>query len=166
MTHRLRRVSARPLPAFKDYVEVLAKWLHELDAWALAITFTIKRHDHRGRPVNQHVVNKTIRHFVNTLNQGCFGRSKADKGFTVGFAAAYGWGIYDDHPHVHISVTTPKHIAIEMFYDLIDKASKACHWIDKHRKIERYRDMGWMRYLVHHGADQVLVELVRPAHPA
>lgn len=57
MTHRLRRVSARPLPAFKDYVEVLAKWLHELDAWALAITFTIKRHDHRGRPVNQQVVN-------------------------------------------------------------------------------------------------------------
>lgn len=165
MSRRLHRVAARPLPAFKNYVETLAKWLHELDAWALAITLTIKRHDHRGRPVNQQVVNKTVRHFVNMLNQACFGRSKAKKGFTVGFAAAYGWGVYENHPHVHISVTAPKHIAIEMFYDLIDRASKTCHWIDKHRKIERYRDIGWTRYLVHHGTDQVLLELVRPAHP-
>lgn len=166
MSRRLHRVAARPLPAFKNYVQTLAKWLHELDAWALAITLTIKRHDHRGRPVNQQVVNKTVRHFVNTLNQACFGRRRARKGFTVGFAAAYGWGIYDDHPHLHLSVTVPKHIAIEEFCNLIDRVSNAVHWIDEHRKIERYRDMGWMRYLVHHGADQVLIELVRPSHPA
>jgi len=166
MSRRLHRVAARPLPAFKNYVQTLAKWLHELDAWALAITLTIKRHDHRGRPVNQQVVNKTVRHFVNTLNQACFGRRRARKGFTVGFAAAYGWGIYDDHPHVHISLTAPKHIAIEEFFDLINKVSNSCQWIDERRKIERYRDMGWMRYLVHYGNDQVLIELVRPSHPA
>jgi hypothetical protein len=149
-----------------EVVETMAKWLHELDAWALAITLTIKRHDHRGRPVNQQVVNSAARHFINALNQACFGRHRARRGFTVGFAAAYGWGIYENHPHIHLSVTVPKHIAIEEFCNLIDGVSNAVHWIDEHRKLERYRDMGWMRYLVHHGADQVLVELVRPSHPA
>jgi hypothetical protein len=152
--------------ASRELEESMVEWLHDLDAWAVALTITFKRHDHHGRPVSQQIVDQTARHFVNTLNQVCFGRRKARKGFTVGIAVSYGWGTYEDHPHLHISLASPKHISVEQFYDEINKALTACNWINEHRRIARYRDVGWTQYLVDHGTDQVLLDLVRRSHPA
>jgi hypothetical protein len=51
------------------------------------------------------------------------------------------------------------------FSDLIERAASQMALVGEQRVIKPYRDHGWPKYLVEHGTDQVILELLRPPRP-
>jgi hypothetical protein len=51
------------------------------------------------------------------------------------------------------------------FADLIDRAASQMALVGEQRVINPYRDHGWPKYLVAHGTDHVILELLRPPRP-
>lgn len=145
--------------------QAVADWLGNLAPWTFAVTFTIKRHDAQGNKVNQFTVVSAARHFLALLNVSCFGASKARRHHTVGSAVSFGWGSYGDHPHLHLSLAAPADMHSEKFLELIEKAALRTYWIHRQQDIQSYRNQGWMYYMVGHGADNVLLSLVRRPNP-
>lgn len=145
---------------------LLIDWLHSLAAWTHAVTFTLKHHDERGVQATQKIMKDTARHFLVVLNAACFGASNARRGYRVGSAVSFGWGVYGDHPHLHFSLAAPAHLEDQKFVSLIKSIASRIFWIDQQKKIKPYRDQGWSEYLVDHGMDNVILDLVRPSMPA
>jgi hypothetical protein len=141
----------------------MGTWLHDREPWTLAVTFTLRRQDWRGRPVSQRILIDTAEHFLRRLDATCFGPSKARRGHRVGSAVSFGWGVYDDHPHLHLSLAAPSELTQKRFAELVDVAARRTYWIDRQREIKPYRDRGWMSYSVGHGTDNVILDLVRPS---
>jgi hypothetical protein len=143
--------------------EAMGAWLHEREPWALAVTFTLRRQDRQGRPMSQRILIDTAEHFLIRLDAACFGPSKARRGHCVGSAVSFGWGAYGDNPHLHWSLVLPTHLELEKFIQRIIQAALKVYWIDRQHEIKPYRDQGWMSYLVDHGMDNVILDLVRPS---
>ena len=51
------------------------------------------------------------------------------------------------------------------FADLIDRAASQMALVGEQRVVNPYRDHGWPKYLVEHGTDHVILELLRPPRP-
>jgi hypothetical protein len=139
-----------------------AVWLDALAPWTHAVTLTCKRLSHRNRPITDHVIPSTARHVVQRLNIKCFGKN-ARKGASVAVVATYGWGVYDLHPHLHFCFECPPHLSYEAFSALIEEAANETYWIDRQRCTKPYLDEGWASYLIRHGTDQLIVDLIVPS---
>jgi hypothetical protein len=141
----------------------MAEWLHQSAPWMLAVTLTLRRRDQMGRPISERILFDTARHFLILLNVACFGSRKARRGHSVQVAVSFGWGAYRDNPHLHFSFTVPVHLTLDQLVSFVEEASRRTYWIDRHRDIQPYRDRGWMEYMVDHGSDNVILELLRPS---
>ena len=145
--------------------EALKSWLHELAPWTHAVTLTLKRRDARGLPISQSILEDTCRHFQKRLNHACFGRRRFCRGHSIASAIVYGWGAYGDHPHLHLSLACPRHLAHKELTVLITNCADQTFWINSQRIIKPYLDEGWFEYLIAHGADHLILQLVSPARP-
>lgn len=141
---------------------VLGRWLHSLALWSHAATFTCKRHDENGYPINERILIDTAGHLIHRLNYKCF-RKRARRGQSVGVTMTLGWGVYEIHPHIHGSFECPGHLSYDEFSDLLNRSANETFWIDRERCIKTYDNAGWMDYMVEHGADQLIVPLIRPS---
>lgn len=155
---RLRSTSALDL--------VLADWLHHGAHWTLAVTYTLRRRDERGKPINERILKSAATHFLTVLNVACFGQRRAKRGHTVGSAVSFGWGSYGDHPHLHFSLAAPTDMGLDAFSALVEEAARRTYWIQSQKGIKPDRDSGWIHYMVDHGTDNLIVELVRLPSPA
>jgi len=142
----------------------LAKWIHDLGPWTHAVTLTCTRRVGRGTPLTLPALLDIGRHFLRRINYACF-RRRAKRGHSVGCAASYGWGSYGDHPHLHFSLSAPSTMTFTEFSDLIERAASRMALVGEQRVVKPYRDHGWPKYLVAHGTDQVILELLRPPRP-
>ena len=141
-----------------------AYWIHNLGPWTHAVTLTCKRRVGRGTPLTLPALVDIGRHFLRRINYACF-RRRARRGHSVGCAASYGWGSYGDHPHLHFSLSAPSTMTYTEFSDLIERATSQMALVGEQRVVKPYRDHGWPKYLVAHGTDQVILELLRPPRP-
>ena len=116
--------------------------------------------------MSQRILIDTAGHYLRRLDATCFGPSKARRGHRVGSAVSFGWGVYDDHPHLHLSLAVPSETTQKRFAELVVIAARRTYWIDRLHVIKPYRDRGWMSYLVDHGMDNVILDLVRPSQSA
>ncbi len=144
----------------------VTEWLHSLCPWTLAVTVTHKRKDRRGLPISAGVLMQTARHFLARLNSACFGARRAKRGCTVGFAATYGHGAYGDHPHLHLTIAAPPGVDEKQLAVMVKTAVAQTYWLDRQKKIESYRDIGWIAYVTAHGTDNWIVDLTRPLTPS
>jgi hypothetical protein len=126
------------------------------------VTLTCKRQSHRNRPITDQIIRSTANHVAQRINTKCFGK-RAQKGASVAVVATYGWGVYDLHPHLHFCFECPPHLSYEAFSALIEEAANETYWIDRQRCTKPYLDEGWASYLIRHGTDQLIVELLVPA---
>ena len=142
--------------------KVWATWLDALAPWTHAVTLTCKRQSHRNHPINDQIIHSSARHLVQRINTKCFGK-RAHKGDSVAVVATYGWGVYDLHPHLHFCFEYPPHLSYEAFSALIEEAANETYWIDRQRCTKPYLDEGWASYLIRHGTDQLIVDLIVPS---
>ena len=133
-------------------------WLHGLAPWTHAVTFTCKRLSTSQKPINEHILIDVAKHLIARINHKCFG--KASKKHSIAVVVTYGWGVYEQHPHLHFCFECPAHLAYEEFSALIDEAANETYWIDSQRRIKPYADEGWTSYLVKHGTDNLIVSLI------
>ena len=141
-----------------------ADWIHELAPWTHAVTLTCGRITGGGYPITLRALLDIARHYLWRINYACF-RRRARRGHSVGCAASYGWGSYGDHPHLHFSLSAPSTMTYSEFSDLIDRAASQMALVGARRVVKPYRDHGWPKYLVEHGTDHVILELLRPPRP-
>ena len=140
-----------------------ATWLDQHAAWTHAATFTCRRHTGKGFPITDTILKDTARHYVTRVNRKCFGKTaRSGKGVTA--VGTFGWGTYDEHPHLHLSFACPKDKTFDDFVSILNKAADRIRWFDRQRLIKPYRDLGWMTYMVRHGTDQVLLDLTPSSH--
>jgi hypothetical protein len=142
---------------------VWATWLDGLARWTHVITLTCKRHDDNGRAFNETILIDAAAHLIRRLNYKCFGK-RARKGESVGVAMTLGWGVYGINPHFHGSFECPGHLSYDEFSELLNKSANETFWINRERCIKTYDNAGWMEYMIEHGADQLIVPLIRPSH--
>jgi len=157
-------VSTQTRPYGVDLRLNFARWLHELAPWSLAATLTFQRNSVYGQKFNHEILLATLRHFLKLVNQRCFKQSGLKKGYSLGFAASHGLGVYGVHPHVHLSLAAPEWIPYSTLVEAVERALSRTDWISKQRKITRYRDYGWSQYLTDHGTDNIAIELLKPLH--
>ena len=141
-----------------------AYWIHNLGSWTHAVTLTCTRRVGRGTPLTLPALLDIGRHFLRRINYACF-RRRARSGQSVACAASYGWGAYGDSPHLHLSLGAPSGMTYVEFADLIERAASQMALVGEQRVVKPYRDHGWPKYLVEHGTDQVILELLRPPRP-
>lgn len=139
-----------------------ANWLDSLAPWTHAVTLTCKRKSHRNHPITDHIICSSAKHVVRLINTKCFGKG-ARKGASIAVAATYGWGTYGLHPHLHFCFAHPKHLSYEAFSELVDEAATKTYWIDRERCTKPYLSKGWASYLIQHGTDQLILDLVTPS---
>ncbi len=151
-----------PSQTASQHREAWAPWLHSLARWTHAVTLTCKRQSAWGYPISEPVLINAAKHLVQRINRKCFGKP-SQKRPQIAVAATYGWGVYDLHPHLHFCFEQPPHLSYEAFSALIEREADKARWIDRQRCIKPYSDQGWVSYLITHGTDQLIVELLVPA---
>ena len=147
------------LGSYTNWLDGLAKWTH-------AVSFTFRRSNDCFQAVNERIVGEALRHFLHVLDRLCLTKRQMRNGSTVPSAASIGWGTYGDHPHAHLSLEAPDSLSHEEFTSLIERAADKTRWIQYERRINPYLDIGWMKYMVDHGEDYLIVALLRPSHLA
>lgn len=148
-----------------DEFERSVDWLHGLAPWSTAATFTFKRESRYGRSTNRSAVLGAVKHFLRLLSSFCFGLKNVKRGQYVPSAVIADMGRYGLHPHVHVSLARPAFISARAFKRHILMAARKTALFDRSRRIRRYEDKGWSRYLLNHGVDNLVDSLLRiPAY--
>jgi hypothetical protein len=142
-----------------------ANWIHKFAPWTHAVTLTCKRRVGGGSPISEPALLDIARHFLQRINYKCF-RRRAKRGQSVACVACYGWGSYGDHPHLHFSLTAPSTMTYEEFSALIEQAANAIALVGKQRAVKPYQNQGWPKYIVEHGTDHLIEDLLRPPRPS
>mgnify|MGYP003345002054 CR=1 FL=1 len=138
-----------------------AKWLHGLEPWTHAVTFTFLRRIRHFQATDRATCEAAIRHFLRILDFKCLGGKKAKKGYFVASAVTIHWGTYGDHPHAHLSLVAPAGIPDQKFLSYIEYAKAKTALLNEKAVIRAYRDVGWSIYLVEHGIDCLAISLLR-----
>jgi hypothetical protein len=126
---------------------------------------TCKRRSLRNIPIHESILIDTARHFIYRVRLKCIGR-RGRRENLLPVAVSLGWGVYGDHPHLHFCFAGPPCMDYDSFSRILEKSAKGTRWMNRQLKVEAYRDRGWMRYLVEHGADQLIVPLITPSTSA
>ena len=159
--HREKQVWLHRRPDTSRLTRAWTTWLHGLGPWTHAVTLTCRRYSVGRRPVTVEILQDAARHFLRRVNYACF-RRRAKRGHAVPSAVTYGWGTYEDHPHLHFSLAAPSFMTYAQFSVIVEGAADQVFWVDNQRKIEPYLDDGWSEYLVKHGADHLILALLTP----
>jgi hypothetical protein len=142
----------------------LIAWLDSLAPWTHAFTVTCNRGSDRSQ-INQSILIDAARHFVYRVRRKCYG-SKGRRQNLLPVTASYGWGAYGDHPHLHFCFACPNGMDFSSFSSILEESAKKTFWLSRQMKVELYRDAGWMRYLVEHGTEHLIVPLINPSSSA
>jgi hypothetical protein len=134
--------------------------IHEAAAWTFALTVTFRRYL-GGQSISRDILEKALSHMLRVLDVACFGRHSVKRGRFVGSAVVIGWGSYGDHPHSHLALATPPGMTKAEFIENIEFSASRTQWIARERVLVPYSSSGWARYLVGHGAEQVVLPLLR-----
>ena len=140
---------------------IYKSWMHSLASWTHAVTFTFKRSNGRGQTINEQIMIDALRHFLRALDRRCFGRNETRKGMVVSSAVVIGWGSSNDHPHAHLSLSTPSHLDVIEFTAFAVLTASEIDWFDHHKVFKSYVSEGWSSYLVDHGPENIIDSLLR-----
>jgi hypothetical protein len=102
-------------------------------------------------------------HFINVLNRRLFGNSMSRKGRRIACVAVYGDGAYGDSPHVHLAFQAPADMSYENMYQAIEHSIQRTKGLGIEHDIQPYKSEGWLEYMLDHGTEGLLVELISPA---
>jgi hypothetical protein len=142
--------------------EQLVQWLKGLASWTHTFTVTCKRHNICHLPITEDILVHTARHLIRRVDLRCHGR-RARRNRLIPVVVSFGWGLYDDHPHLHFCFASPAEMSFDAFASILDKEASKTFWIDRQRCIKRYEDAGWLEYLVEHGTTNLIVPLITPS---
>lgn len=141
-------------------------WLKTLGDPTHAVTLTFKRHRRDTKqPWNKPIIKDSLKVFLSILNRNVFGKQAKKNNKCVMSAVVIGTGTYNDHPHAHLALQTPKHLSWDEFTELIFKAIETTSWIDRESPVKPYISDGWLEYMVDHGEEDLLIDLCTPARP-
>lgn len=154
-----------PFEAHRSSVLATALWIHELAPWTHAVSLTFKRRDIKGQAVNEQIIVQALRHFLRVLDKCCYSGSEVRQGAYVPSAVVIGWGAYNNHPHAHLALACRQEISHEDFNKLIFASADATDWIDQERRVEPYRTEGWAGYMLNHGIENLITNLLRAHQP-
>jgi hypothetical protein len=96
---------------------------------------------------------KTIRHFLNVLNNKCYGHGYKRKKMTVGAITVIERGTRLGRLHGHLAITASKGIDFESFSNHILDSQMRCRNLGRTIHIQRYRDSGWAEYISKEGPE-------------
>ncbi len=132
----------------------------------LAVTLTFVQWK-RGQnlKINSSIANETTRQFLNRLNSECFGHSAKRKGHCIGSVVTVGKNDPYGKIHAHLALTIPENFTAGEFIALIEKIASRFNWIDQQLHIDFYRDAIWLKYMVNHGIDSLLLDCCNQAKP-
>jgi hypothetical protein len=164
----LRRTPGRECPRFRPTRQIDERWVQWLDSlapWTHAYTVTCKRRGVRNSLVTEDILVDTARHFIRRVSLRCYGK-RARRERLIPVVATLGWGTYEDHPHLHFCFASPEGVRFRAFNSILDEEADKTFWIDRQRCIKRYRDTGWLSYLIEHGTAHLIVPLITPSSSA
>ena len=141
------------------------QWLDSLAPWTHAYTVTCKRRSVRNAPITEDILVDTARHFIRRISLRCFGKRARRERLTP-VVVTLGWGCYGDHPHLHFCFAAPVATPFVVFSSILEEEARKVFWIDRQRRIEKYRDTGWLEYLLEHGTAYLIVPLINPSSSA
>lgn len=141
------------------------QWLDSLAPWTHAYTVTCKRRSLRNSPITEDILVDTARHFIRRISLRCFGKRARREQLTP-VVVTLGWGCYGDHPHLHFCFAAPVAMPFAFFSLILEEEAGKTFWIDRQRRIDQYRDNGWLEYLMEHGSAFLIVPLINPSSSA
>jgi len=139
-----------------------AKWFSDYADWTHAVTVTPKP-SRRGLPRTKSPTISTTAHFVNVLNRKVLGNARSRKGHRIACVAVYGDGTYGDHPHVHLAFQAPSGMSYDEMHQAIEHSIQRTNGLGAEYRIKKYTSEGWLTYMLDHGTEGLLVELITPA---
>lgn len=77
--------------------------------------------------------------------------------------AVYGDGTYGDHPHVHLAFQAPSDMSYDEMHQAVLHSVLRTKGLGINPDIQPYTSKGWLTYMLDHGAEGLLVELISPA---
>jgi hypothetical protein len=135
----------------KQLDKPIVKWLHEIANWTHAVTLTLNPLQ-TGRVIHPIEIAKRCRLFLSRLNRRIYGRHGVRrKGLKVASAAVFGYGAYEDHPHIHLVLEQPSQITHEEFTQIIHNIASTTKGLAHQHEVKRYFSSGWINYMVDHG---------------
>ena len=139
-----------------------AKWFSDYADWTHSVTVTPKP-SRKGFPRTKSPTISTTAHFVNVLNRKVLGNARSRKGHRIACVAVYGDGTYGDHPHVHLAFQAPSDMSYDEMHQAILHSVLRTKGLGINPDIQPYTSKGWLTYMLDHGAEGLLVELISPA---
>ena len=141
-------------------------WLKTLGDPTHAVTLTFKRHrEDTKQPWSIPIIKNSSKVFLSILNKNIFSKHAKKNNRCVMSAVVIGTGTYNDHPHAHLALQTPRHQSWDEFTELIFKAIETTSWIDRESPVKPYISDGWLEYMLEHGEEDLLIDLCTPARP-
>lgn len=137
-------------------------WFSLFAEWTHAVTIT-SRPPLKKRPRSRFSTVKAASHFISVLNRSVLGRRCVAKGHRIACAGVYGAGAYGVSPHVHLALQAPSGVPYEAMELAIVDALLKTRGLGAEYVIKPYTSEGWLEYMLDHGADALLVELISPA---
>jgi hypothetical protein len=145
--------------------QVWVDWLHGFANWTVMVTVTFRRCNSKGLPFTRAAFIGATRHFLRLVNCSCFGRRRVAKGYTVAFIPVIDdVGLWGSHPHGHFLLAAPAGMDPSVFAGKLARIIPRVALFDKQCKVERYYSAGGCAYLVRHGDDRMVAQLMTKAH--
>jgi hypothetical protein len=137
-------------------------WFKDFADWTHAVTVTCKP-SHMGFDRSASSMISATTHFVHSLNRRVLGRSRVKQGHRIASIGVYGAGAYQDNPHVHLAFQAPHELSYMEMCAAIKQSIQSTKGLGFQEDIQHYTSEGWLTYILDHGTDGLLVELISPA---
>lgn len=145
----------------QQLVKIKTEWLDGLAKWTHALTVTIRRRNERGYATNNDDVYLALKHFLRVLSCSCYGsRQTKKRHLLVPAIVVADRGICSDHPHAHLALAVPNGMSGDIFTKKIYAALEKTRMFNREKKLKPYKDSGWIRYMLGHGADRIFTEFL------
>lgn len=137
-------------------------WFSEFAEWTHALTVTSSP-PLTKRPRSKFATVSAASHFISVLNRRVLGRRCVAKGHRIACAGVWGAGAYGVSPHVHLALQAPFGMAYEEMNLAIVDALEKTRGLGAEYDIKPYTSERWLEYMLDHGTDGLLIELISPA---
>ena len=128
------------------------------------MTVSVRRR-YAGRHTSDRDIRQAIVHFRRRISAHCFGSRQVKAGILIELLAVFGWGTSENNPHVHMALVAPDAMSHPMFNSVLRRAKAKVALFDHQFDLQPYLNEGWLEYMLDHGEDGIVLEVLSPKRP-
>jgi hypothetical protein len=144
-------------PTLSDWVKLFSD--QDGARWAIAGTITFREfHPVTRRRRGPDIPVSVAKTLLARVNKRLYNHRAKRHGATVASLMILGTNLSGEVTHLHFVLGSPPDMEFKSYSSLVERVIRKIYWCDREFDLQPYRDRGWLRYILAHGTEKLVIE--------